>query len=148
MWYVYHIFSQQDFSLIKNRVPHGAGLLWPPGYTFYSRSWASTYKSWVVQVGWFVLWLNRVYLETREWNPHFWSEKNPITPFYHWNPKTRNLQIPGFWAPEKALRLKTFDVDARDSQRIIKTLTNSLLPGPEGHGSHVSSVLAPQFLNV
>ena len=42
---------QLGFSLIKNRAPHGAGLLCPPGYTFYSRSCASTYKFWLAQVG-------------------------------------------------------------------------------------------------
>ncbi len=40
------------FSLIKNRAPQGAGLLWPPVYTFYSRSFTSTYKFWLSQVGW------------------------------------------------------------------------------------------------
>jgi hypothetical protein len=48
--------------------PHGDGLLCPPDYTFYSRSCISTYKFWLVQVGWFVLWLISVYLETRESN--------------------------------------------------------------------------------
>jgi hypothetical protein len=37
---------QLGFSLIKNRASHGAGLLWPPGYTFYSRSCSSTCKFW------------------------------------------------------------------------------------------------------
>jgi hypothetical protein len=40
-----------DFSLIINRAPRGAGLLCPPGYTFYSRSCASTYKFWLAQMG-------------------------------------------------------------------------------------------------
>jgi hypothetical protein len=43
---------ERDFSLIINRAPHGAGLLCPPGYTFYSRSCTSTYKFWLDQVGW------------------------------------------------------------------------------------------------
>ncbi len=42
---------QWDVSLIINRAPHGAGLLCPPGCPFYSRSCASTYKFWLVQVG-------------------------------------------------------------------------------------------------
>ncbi len=48
--------------------PTRVGFLWPPGYTFYSRSCTSTYKFCLTQVGWFVLWLIRVYLETRELN--------------------------------------------------------------------------------
>ncbi len=32
--------------------PHTGLGLWPPGYTFYSRSCASTYWFWLAQVGW------------------------------------------------------------------------------------------------
>ena len=56
-------------SLIMNRVPHEAGLLCPPDYTFNSWSCTSTYKFCLTQGGSFVLWMIRVYLETREFNP-------------------------------------------------------------------------------
>ena len=72
---------QWDFSLIINRAPHGVGLFWPSGYTFYSRSDASTYKFWLTQVGWFVLWLIRSIWRTgiEPAELDLWSERLIIT---------------------------------------------------------------------
>jgi hypothetical protein len=81
---------QLGFSLIKNRAPHGTGLV-PTGLYFLLPVMCINLQVLTGSGGMIVLWLNRVYLETRELNPRR-SEKIPIAPFYHWIPETRNLR--------------------------------------------------------
>jgi hypothetical protein len=59
---------QLGFSLIKNRAPHGAGLV-PTGLYFLLPVIRINLQVLAGSGGMIVLWLNRVYLETRELNP-------------------------------------------------------------------------------
>jgi hypothetical protein len=61
---------QLGFSLIKNRAPHGSGLV-PTGLYFLLPVMLINLKVLADSGGMIVLWLDRVYLETRELNP--WS---------------------------------------------------------------------------
>ncbi len=56
---------QLGFSLIKNRAPHGAGLV-PPGLYLLLPFMRINLQVLAGSGGMIVLWLNRVYLETRE----------------------------------------------------------------------------------
>jgi hypothetical protein len=98
--------------LIINRVPHGAVSFCPLVYTFYSRSWTSTYKFWLT--GGMIcspVW-SHVYVETQELNPRssiYDQRKIPLYLFTIGFQKpgicaldSRNqesAQIPGFWNP-------------------------------------------------
>jgi hypothetical protein len=108
---------QLGFSLIKNRSPHGSGLVTTGLYLLLPVMLIN------LQVldgsgGMIVLWLNRVYLETRELNPRvsiFDQRKSQLHHFTigfqkpgicadSWflesNGKMVQLaQIPGFWNP-------------------------------------------------
>jgi hypothetical protein len=59
---------QLGFSLIKNRAPHGAGLV-PTGLYLLLPVMRINLQVLSGSGGMIVLWLNRVYLETRELNP-------------------------------------------------------------------------------
>ncbi len=89
-------------SLYKNRVPHGTGLLWPPSYTFYSRSCESSYKFWLPHVGWlFSGWTVSIWRHGN-WTrgARFLIRENPnctILPLDSRNQES--AQIPGFWNP-------------------------------------------------
>ncbi len=94
IWIPVSDFGRPYDILGPSKAPRGAGLFCPPVYTFHSRSCASTYKYWMAQVGWLVLCLILVYLETRELNPRssiYDQRKIPLHLFDHWIPETRNL---------------------------------------------------------
>ncbi len=80
---------------IKNRAPHGAGLLCPPVYTFYSRSYTSTYKFWLTQVEWLFSGWTVSFLETRELNPWVSIFEQRKSQLHHF---TIGFQKPGIYA--------------------------------------------------